>query len=181
MKYNNSNYLTSDVAYSLDTWHEATITYSDSIGRLYLDDSLAISFKFDMVHGKDKTISLSDFSDGVVFKGIFSDLKIYTGAIYTKVIEEPLISVTKSFSLSQNYPNPFNPSTRIKYQLATASHVVLTIYNLAGQEIATLVNKFQSTGEHEVTWQSKGLPSGLYFYKIQAGEYSETKKLILQK
>lgn len=85
------------------------------------------------------------------------------------------------FILYQNYPNPFNPSTRIKYQLAISGHVVLTIYNLGGQEIATVVNEFQAVGEHEVTWQPNGLPSGLYFYRIQAGEYSDAKKLILQK
>jgi len=97
----------------------------------------------------------------------------------------------KNFTLYQNNPNPFsarggsalggNPTTKIKYQLAGSSHVVLTIYNLAGQKIATLINEFQSAGEHEVTWQPEGLPSGLYFYKLQAGEYSEVMKLILHK
>jgi hypothetical protein len=58
---------------------------------------------------------------------------------------------------------------------------VLNIYNLAGQEVAKLVNELQSAGEHEITWQPKRLPSGLYFYQIQTEEYSETKKLILQK
>lgn len=82
-----------------------------------------------------------------------------------------------------------NPSTMIKYQLAKSSHIVLTIYNLAGQELATLVNEFQAAGEYGITWQPKGLPSGLYFYRIQtkdpsasAGQlFSETKKLITQK
>jgi len=83
--------------------------------------------------------------------------------------------------LYQNYPNPFNPSTMIKYNLVKSSHILLKIYNLAGQEVATLVNEFQSAGEHEIAWQPTGLPSGLYFYKIQAGELSEAKKLILQK
>ncbi|MCU0644252.1 MAG: T9SS type A sorting domain-containing protein [bacterium] len=111
----------------------------------------------------------------------------FDGGLYFYRNVTPLSVATKAtpqrryFILYQNYPNPFNPTTRIKYQLATASHVVLTIYNLAGQEIATAVNEFQPAGEHEVTWQSKGLPSGLYFYKIQAGEYSDAKKLILQK
>ena len=90
-------------------------------------------------------------------------------------------NILKTFKLHQNYPNPFNPSTMIKYKLPKSSHIKLKVYNLAGQEIATLINKFQLAGEHEVTWQPKGLPSGLYFYKIQAREYSEAKKLILQK
>lgn len=87
----------------------------------------------------------------------------------------------KNFKLYQNYPNPFNPSTMIKYNLPKSNRIILQIYNLAGQEVATLVNEFQSAGEHEVTWQPNGLPSGLYFYRIQAGEYSEANKLILQK
>jgi hypothetical protein len=84
--------------------------------------------------------------------------------------------------LYQNYPNPFNPLTRIKYKLTKSSHIALRVYNLAGQEVATLVDEFQTAGVHEITWQPKGLPSGLYFYKIQAGQhFSETRKLILQK
>lgn len=87
----------------------------------------------------------------------------------------------KEFFLYQNYPNPFNPATRIKYKLSESSYLTLKIYNLAGQEIATLVNEFQPAGQYEITWQPKGLPSGLYFYKIQAGDFSETRKFILQK
>ena len=90
-------------------------------------------------------------------------------------------TMPERFSLSQNYPNPFNPSTMIKYKLGKSSHIALKIYNLAGQEIVTLVNEFQPAGEYEITWQPKELPSGLYFYKIQTKEFSETRKLILQK
>lgn len=85
------------------------------------------------------------------------------------------------FSLSQNYPNPFNPSTTIKYNLNQSSKVTLKIYNLSGQELETLINEFQVAGEKEVTWQPKGLPSGIYYYQLQAGDFSETKKLIFQK
>ncbi len=86
-----------------------------------------------------------------------------------------------NFNLHQNYPNPFNPSTMIKYHLSKPSDVILNVYNLSGQELETLVNGFQTAGEHEITWQPKGLPSGIYFYRLQAGGFSETKKLILQK
>ena len=84
-------------------------------------------------------------------------------------------------SLSQNYPNPFNPTTTIKYTLNKPSHVVLRIYNLAGQELETLVNSSQAEGEHKVVWQPNGLPSGVYFYRLQSGEFSEAKKTVLQK
>lgn len=112
---------------------------------------------------------------------IWDFLKIHSRSGVTNVEEDDVHSNTKNFALYQNYPNPFNPSTRIKYQLAKSGHVVLTIYNLAGQEIATVVNEFQSAGEHEVAWQPKGLPSGLYFYRVHTRDFSEAKKLILQK
>ena len=88
----------------------------------------------------------------------------------------------QTFSLYlTNYPNPFNPLTTIKFQLDESNKITLKIYNITGQEIETIVNRYQTAGEHEITWQPAGLPSGIYFYRLQAGEYSETKKLILQK
>lgn len=87
---------------------------------------------------------------------------------------------TCSYKLLQNYPNPFNPSTTIKYNLLNSNDVILKIYNLAGQELETLVNRYQSAGEHQITWQPKGLTSGIYLYRLQAGEYSGARKLIIQ-
>ena len=87
----------------------------------------------------------------------------------------------KQFQLFQNYPNPFNPSTTIKYNLIESSNVILKIYNLAGQELATLENGFKTASEHYINWTPKGLPGGIYFYRLRAGIYSETRKLILQK
>lgn len=83
--------------------------------------------------------------------------------------------------LLQNYPNPFNAATTIKYNLQKSCNVSVKIYNLSGHEVENLITGFQIKGEHEITWQSKGLPSGIYFYRLQAGDFSETKKLILQK
>jgi len=91
-----------------------------------------------------------------------------------------------SFSLNQNYPNPFNPSTEIKYQLPVGSMVSLKIYDLLGREITTLVNEVKSAGKHQITWNGedsfgKKVTSGIYFYTIKAGNYVETKKMILMK
>jgi hypothetical protein len=83
------------------------------------------------------------------------------------------------FVLMQNYPNPFNPSTRIAYGLAANVHVKLTVMNMLGQEVATLVNGSQETGYHEVTFDGKNLSSGLYFYRIQAGAFVDTKRLLM--
>ena len=85
------------------------------------------------------------------------------------------------FRLYQNFPNPFNPATTIKYNLARSGHVILRIYNTSGQEMATLINGFQSAGEHELNWHPGWLPSGRYLYRLQADEFSDTKQLILLK
>ncbi len=102
----------------------------------------------------------------------------------TKIINTFVSSnstAANSFALRQNYPNPFNASTTINYSLQKPGDVVLKIYNLAGQEVEILANGFQTAGEHEITWQPQGLQSGIYFCRIKAGEFSETRKLILQK
>jgi hypothetical protein len=85
------------------------------------------------------------------------------------------------FSLSQNYPNPFNPSTNIKYQLANTKYVTLKIFDILGKEIATLVNEKQSPGTYEVSWEGSAYPSGVYFYKLISGDFTETKKMLMIK
>lgn len=83
--------------------------------------------------------------------------------------------------LDQNYPNPFNPTTTIKYEIPKNSFVKLSIYDLLGREISTLVNQAQNAGYHEVTFNAKDLSSGIYVYQIQAGEFSRIKKMLLVK
>lgn len=93
--------------------------------------------------------------------------------------------ITNKFELSQNYPNPFNPTTTIKYSLPVVAHelplqnVTLKIYNVLGKEVAILVNKSQKPGNYQVTFQAGNLPSGVYLYKLTAGNFTETKKMIL--
>lgn len=87
------------------------------------------------------------------------------------------------FQLGQNYPNPFNPSTRIQYQVSSNSQVSLKVYDVLGNEVATLVNEEKPAGSYEVEFKSSvgslQLASGIYFYKLQAGTFAETKKMIL--
>jgi hypothetical protein len=91
-------------------------------------------------------------------------------------------AVPNTFSLSQNFPNPFNPSTVIRYQLPAASFVSLKIFNLIGQEVATLVNGYQEAGRYsQIFTSSNGMPSGIYFYRIHAGGYQATQKMIVTK
>jgi hypothetical protein len=89
--------------------------------------------------------------------------------------------VLTSFGLSQNYPNPFNSSSVIKYSIPTSSHVTLKIFNALGEEIKTLVNEEKHVGSYEINWNAVNLPSGVYFYRLQAGSFVKTKKMILLK
>jgi parallel beta-helix repeat protein len=89
--------------------------------------------------------------------------------------------VPTGFKLFDAFPNPFNPTTNIKYQIANNSFVRLKIYDITGKEIATLVNQKLSPGIYEITWDASGYSSGVYFYRIEVGEYSNTKKLVLIK
>ena len=94
--------------------------------------------------------------------------------------------IPKSYALSQNYPNPFNPETTIKYQLPFTSDVKLVIYNLLGQEVFRLERFAQQPGEHLVRWngrnmQGSKLSSGIYFYRLQAGDFVQTRKMVLLK
>jgi hypothetical protein len=87
--------------------------------------------------------------------------------------------VPRDFALFQNYPNPFNPSTTIRYGLPARSDVNLTVFNTLGQEVSELVQGEQDAGYHEVRFDARDLPSGVYLYRIRAAVYSETKKLLL--
>jgi len=83
------------------------------------------------------------------------------------------------FALSQNYPNPFNPITTIEYQIPKTSQVDLSIYNLLGQKVATLVTEKLTPGNYKYTWDASGFASGIYYYKLSTPEFTKTKKLIL--
>jgi len=85
----------------------------------------------------------------------------------------------KTYILTQNYPNPFNPSTTIEYQLPEMSFVTIKVYDILGREVATLVNEEKPMGSYEVQFISNGLTSGIYFYQLKAGDFVETKKMIL--
>ncbi len=87
----------------------------------------------------------------------------------------------RNIRLNQNYPNPFNPSTQIRYTLPRDIHVSLKVYNVLGKEVETLLNGVIPAGTHVVTWNATNVPSGVYFYRLQAGSFTETKKLLLLK
>lgn len=123
--------------------------------------------------GATSAISLGDSSQSTP---LYSYIEI--PPIISTGVEEARQAVA-GFALEQNFPNPFNPSTTIRFSLAIASFASLRVFDITGQEIATLLNKEMSPGIYEVTWNASGMQSGVYIVRLQAGSLSETKKLIL--
>ncbi len=109
------------------------------------------------------------------------DIGAYESPLATEVMNSYQTEIPQSYFLAQNYPNPFNPSTVISYQLPVSSHVDLSIYNLLGQKVLTLVSEQQSAGVHKFNFDAKGLASGVYLYRLEAGEFVQVKKLILMR
>ncbi|MCW9094671.1 MAG: T9SS type A sorting domain-containing protein, partial [Ignavibacteriaceae bacterium] len=103
------------------------------------------------------------------------------GGVVNVKNEDDEFSIPKEYFLSQNYPNPFNPSTTIRWQQPETGLVTLKIYDVLGNEIVTLVNEEKSVGIYEINWNANKLSSGIYFYQLKAGSFSQTKKMILLK
>ncbi|MFA6364937.1 MAG: T9SS type A sorting domain-containing protein [Candidatus Paceibacterota bacterium] len=120
---------------------------------------------------------------GYEYGGNFGNLHLEKYAVdnVTGVKEITLPTVPKVFALSQNYPNPFNPSTVIHYAVPHTSEVSLIVYDALGREVETLVRERKNAGEYEVRFTASSLPSGIYFYRLQTADRTETKKMILLK
>jgi hypothetical protein len=107
---------------------------------------------------------------------------IFDGDLNAFVSINPIThTVPDGFNLKQNYPNPFNPLTTIEFSIEKAATVKLDVINIRGQQVATLVNQQMSTGTYRVTFDAKHLPSGVYFYRMNAGDFSLVKKMTLMK
>ena len=147
-------------------------------------------YSFNMGYGMPHSASMKVHSIiGQQFVGQTGDggIRIQSGfimgiQIITSVgISDGLIELPFDYSLNQNYPNPFNPETTIKYGLPQSGDVSLIIYNITGHEVIRLVNNNQLGGTHTVTWDASNFSSGIYFYRLQVGDYIETKKMVLLK
>jgi hypothetical protein len=125
-------------------------------------------------------VSFSDQYNGTVVGSEGVILRTTNGGV-TFIEEKEINVLPTNYTLSQNYPNPFNPNTKIRYSIPHTSKVIIRIYDILGNEIEMLVKEEKQTGIYEITWYAEGLPSGVYFYRIQAGEYTEVKKMMLLK
>ena len=142
-------------------------------------------------HGNSNSPRQYTFVDNTANNGNYSyrlkQVDVDGSFEYSPVVEV-FVGAPDKFELSQNYPNPFNPATIIKYSIPAVAvgneiflPVQLKVYNVLGREIITLVNKEQSPGTYTVTFNAENFPSGLYFYKLTAGSFSQTKKMLLLK
>jgi len=153
--YNNSSYTTNTMLNSTNAVNSVVNKYQDL-----------------------STSSGCDFTTGAVYNprpdiGLTFD--------YPNSITNPVVLTPKDFRLYQNYPNPFNPSTKIKFEIPEAARVLIKVYDVLGKEVTTLVNENKTAGSYIVDFNASGLTSGVYFYKLIAGKYSDTKKMIIMK
>ncbi|MGC8654760.1 MAG: T9SS type A sorting domain-containing protein, partial [Candidatus Kryptoniota bacterium] len=127
-----------------------------------------------------------------VFALAISGTNIFAGTYGSGVWRRPLSEMISSikrindglpahFSLNQNYPNPFNPATNISFSIPSKSFVSLKVFDALGREVATLLSEELPPGMYSQQWNAQGFPSGVYFYRLQAGSFTDTKKLILLK
>jgi hypothetical protein len=113
--------------------------------------------------------------------GAYIDGVVYGDTTTTGLEDDNNISFPKEHQLFQNYPNPFNPTTVISYALPVTGFVSLIVYDNLGRVIKTLVNEEQSVGKHEISFNASEFSSGIYFYTLRTGNFTETKKLVLLK
>ena len=135
-----------------------------------LDSSLANTNVWSLFANKTNLLAGTD--EGVLSRSI--------SYIITS-LNNPSINLPERFSLSQNYPNPFNPTTTISFVLPTRSFVSLKVFDMLGREVSTIVSGELQAGSYTQRWNAANMASGVYFYRLQAGTYSETKKLLLLK
>ena len=148
---------------------EASFTVIDTLkgsGNEYIDDNAgqSITYTYRVKAYKDSVVSSYSNEVSLTLTGIEGQKKIPT-----------------EYSLSQNYPNPFNPTTKIKFALPKSGLTKIVIYDLLGRAVRTLIDKEIEAGYHEITLDATDLTSGIYFYRVQSGDFIQTKKMILLK
>ena len=150
-----------------------TILKTYNAGKNWQGQISGTSEKLNKVHFLDLDFGFAVGENGTILRTTTG------GELITQVKEKS--SLIYEFNLEQNYPNPFNPTTKISWQSPVSSWQTLKVYDVLGNEIATLINEEKPAGSYEINFNADGLPSGIYFYKLQAGKFVETKKMMLLK
>jgi len=138
--------------------------YGESVSMTFPPDPHCIGSNFYSAQDKQYVPNLID---GEIFVGVTSD---------QEHLERPI-----QYSLLQNYPNPFNSKTEVRYGLPTKCEITLEVYNITSERVATLTDQRQDAGYHTVTWNASGMASGIYFYRLQAEDFVQTRKMVLLK
>jgi hypothetical protein len=144
----------------------------DTVKNVTIDNALGVTAS------KQLTITDTLFLKSGTLKGPYTARVTVTGSTG---VQENTGTTPREYSLQQNYPNPFNPSTNVTFQVAREGFVSVKIYDVLGKEVSTLVNEVKQAGTYNTTWNAAGFGSGIYFCKMQAGSFMETKKLVLMK
>jgi photosystem II stability/assembly factor-like uncharacterized protein len=159
----------------------STIAFSSDTGRTWVNE-------YDLQNALVYDIVFTDQDNGWLFTGgggildnIYRTTNGGHGGLIVSVDDNAIEINPDGFSLGQNYPNPFNPSTSIQYAVSSKQFVTLKVYDVLGNEVAILIDEEKSIGNYEVGFNASDLPSGIYFYKLQAGSFVETKKMVLMK
>lgn len=142
-------------------------------------DSMVITHTVFSGYLANKGTFVDSYGNSITLPNYSGYNHFYYSSFITGIKEDKLNN--KTFTLSQNYPNPFNPMTTINYSIPSAGFVTLKVYDILGREIASLVNDEKQPGEYSVKFDGSGLSSGIYFYHLQSGKFTSTKKLILMK
>jgi hypothetical protein len=150
----------------------ADVSFVIANGPITIPAYSAHQLAFAFVTGDD-SISLSQNADFAIDK--WDEIKVL------EVEPEEKQELPLTYQLSQNYPNPFNPSTTINYQLSMTNDVELSIYNVLGEKVVTLVSERQAAGKYSVEWDASGLASGVYYYELRADNFRDVKKMVLMK
>ena len=169
----------------IDAWGTMTLPGGASFEALRIKEVRTVNgvpegahYSFQSVNGAQVNMQTSD-PNAADFAIVDIDWYDWNLPYITDV--EKISSIPTDFILSQNYPNPFNPSTKIKWQSPVTGHQTLKVLDLLGNEVATLVDEYKEAGKYEVSFDASQLSTGIYFYRLKAGSFTQTKKMIFLK
>jgi len=180
-----ANHTETNFPFLYDTWNfiQVVMNLDSDQAEFWANDSLVFSWQW--TKGNSTGTGPLEI-DAINFYGLTANDQMYVDNFWfhsssVAVGIESNVSAPLTFILEQNYPNPFNPTTKIKYRIAEAGLVKLAIFNILGQEVRVLVNEIREAGFYDIDFNAESLPSGIYLYKIQTPQFTETKKMLLTK